>query len=95
MGHLLATWGLELNAASLERPALLAGRKEAPVQMLSCLGQCVFITAVPIVARGKHVGSIVPGSSLQDIILAFRRLTGAELAVLSSWTGSAPPSTAT
>ena len=90
-GHLLAAWGPDLDAASHERLALQAGREEAPVQMLSCLGHCVFITAVPIVEKGKHVGSIVLSSSLQDIILAFRRLAGAELAVLSPRSAAGRP----
>ena len=82
-GRLLAAWGMEVDSAGPERLALLAGRNEAPVQMLSCLNHCVYFTAVPIVERGRYAGSIVLGTGLQDIILAFRRLAGAELAVLS------------
>lgn len=82
-GRLLAAWGREVDAAGPERLALQAGRNEVPAQMLSCLDHCVYFTAVPIVERGRHIGSIVLGAGLQDIILAFRRLAGAELAVLS------------
>ncbi|MGQ9686614.1 MAG: EAL domain-containing protein [Thiobacillaceae bacterium] len=82
-GRLLAAWGMEVDSAGLERLALLAGGNEAPAQMLSCLNHCVYFTAVPIVERGRFAGSIVLGTGLQDIILAFRRLAGAELAVLS------------
>lgn len=82
-GRLLAAWVMEVDSAGPEQLALLAGRNEAPVLMLSCLNHCVHFTAVPIVEREEYVGSIVLGAGLQDIILAFRRLTGAELAVLS------------
>lgn len=82
-GRLLAAWGMEGDSAGLERLALQAGRNEAPAQMLSCQGHCVYFMAVPIVERGGYLGSVVLGASLQDIILAFRRLAGAELAVLS------------
>lgn len=82
-GRRLAAWGVEIDAAGLERLALQAGRQELPVQWLSCSSQCVYFSAVPIVERGRYVGSIVLGSGLQDLILAFRRLAGAELAVIS------------
>ena len=82
-GRLLAGWGLEADSAVLAELALQAGRNESPTQMLSCHGHCVYFTAVPIVEWGAYVGSIVLGSGLQDMILAFRRLAGAELAVLS------------
>ena len=86
-GRLLASLGLEGDITGLDALALQAGRTESPTQMLSCLDRCVHFTAVPIVERGDYVGSIVLGSGLQDLILAFRRVAGAELAVLSPQPG--------
>ncbi len=83
-GHLLAGLGQEGDITALARLALQAGRNEAPAQLLACPDRCVYFTAVPIVERGVYVGSVVLGSGLQEMILAFRRLAGAELAVLSA-----------
>jgi diguanylate cyclase (GGDEF)-like protein/PAS domain S-box-containing protein len=90
-GRLLAAWGQEVDAAGLAALAMQAGRDETPAQLLSCQGRCVYLSAVPLVERGRQVGVIVLGSSLQDIILAFRRLAGAELAVLAPRGGEGRP----
>ncbi len=86
-GRLLAGLGMEADVTALAGLALQAGRSESPAHLLSCLGRCVYFIAVPIVERGSYLGSVVLGSGLQDMILAFRRLAGAELAVLSSVAG--------
>lgn len=82
-GRLLAGWGLDGDAVALGRLAIEVGRRETPGQMLTCSGSCLYFTAVPMVERGHYMGSVVLGAGLQDLILGFRRLSGAELAVLS------------
>lgn len=71
------------DPASLIPLARRAGIRETPMELLACAEQCVYYTAVPIVGEGRNLGALVLGSGLQDLILRFRRLSGAELAVLS------------
>jgi diguanylate cyclase (GGDEF)-like protein/PAS domain S-box-containing protein len=82
-GSLLAAWGQQGDGSSLRHLAVLAGQREAPAEMLSCTGSCLYYTAVPLVDRGRFLGALVLGAGLQDLILRFRGLSGVELAVLS------------
>ncbi len=90
--RLLANWGLESTRPSerLAELARAAARGETAAWRLSCTDQCVHFVAVPVVQRGTYAGALVLGSGLQDLILTFRRLTRAELAVLSSGAGAFP-----
>ncbi len=90
-GTLLASWGGMDDAAEPQRLALRAGRKEEPAERLSCTHRCLHYTAVPLVEKGRFLGTLVFGSGLQDLILHFRQLAGAELAVLSPYASDARP----
>ncbi|MDW8323250.1 MAG: EAL domain-containing protein [Burkholderiales bacterium] len=82
-GRALLAWGrqdLQAPAAALATGAL---RREMPMQALVCPSDCVLQTAVPLMLRGRLAGTLVLSAGLHDVILAFRRIAGAELALVA------------
>jgi diguanylate cyclase (GGDEF)-like protein/PAS domain S-box-containing protein len=83
-GAILGDWGMADAGGFAKRLASEAGKKEAPSYWLDCKPRCVYMTAVPLVERGRYVGAVVLATGLQDLVLDFRRLSGAELGVVDS-----------
>jgi diguanylate cyclase (GGDEF)-like protein/PAS domain S-box-containing protein len=86
-GQLLGDWGTTQANGAARVLALQAGRQEVPAYGLDCHAICLFTAAVPLVERGKAVGSIVLSAGLQDLVMDFRGLSGAEVALLTSEQG--------
>ncbi len=89
-GATLGDWGMADSGGYAKRLANEAGRKEAPSYWLDCKPRCLYITAVPLVERGIYMGTVVLATGLQDLVLDFRRLSGAELGVVDSAEPGAP-----
>lgn len=81
-GIILGEWGAADASGYTKRLSLEAGRAEAPTYWLECNQRCQYITAVPLVDHGLFVGTVVLATGLQDLVLDFRRLSGAELGVV-------------
>jgi hypothetical protein len=83
-----ATGAWPMPAGYTRRLAGEASGREVPSHWLECAPRCLYITAVPLVQRGHYAGTVVLAAGLQDLIMDFRRLSGAELAVLDARGGS-------
>lgn len=79
----LATWGEIANPRTLALRAQDAMVREAPMSWLECGAGCAYQTVLPIVHEGRDLGSVAIVSGLENIILDLRRLSGAEVAVLT------------
>jgi diguanylate cyclase (GGDEF)-like protein/PAS domain S-box-containing protein len=90
-GKLVSAWGQDANITTLQQLVLKAGQDESPQTLLSCEQACLFYTIVPQVHKGRFIGAIVLGTGLQDMILRFRSLSKADLAVLTSVPGDRRP----
>jgi diguanylate cyclase (GGDEF)-like protein/PAS domain S-box-containing protein len=87
-GDTLGLWGL--NAPTPYMPVLAreAVMRETPLYRLECGARCVYLAAVPLVEGGRNLGVEVLAMGLQDFIMDFRDVSGAELAFLESPTAS-------
>lgn len=90
-GEHLATWGQGADEAIVRDLFERSGREEVAIARLACRDQCLHYAAIPMVDRGRFAGAVVLSTSLQDIILAFRRLANSELAVLAPKAAMAHP----
>jgi len=84
----LAEWGMADVGARAKKLAAEAGVAEAPQYWLECSVKCLYTTAVPLVEGGHYLGTVVIATGLQDMVLDFRRLSGVELAIIKTGTGS-------
>lgn len=83
-GRTLRAWGMaegEPRGEILGRAAL---RAEAPTHALRCADACQVVAALPLMREGRDIGALVLAAGLQDLVIDFRRLSGAELAVIAS-----------
>ncbi len=88
----LAAWGDIAHPGTLALHAGDAAVREAPMTWLECSASCAYQTVLPIVYGGRNIGSVAIVSSLENIILDLRRLSGAEVAVLTGpWHRGAQP----
>ena len=83
-GAILGDWGMADAGGYARRLAREAGQRESPSYWLDCKPRCLYMTAVPLVEKGHYVGTVVLAAGLQDLILDFRRLSGAELGVVDT-----------
>ncbi|MBL8484186.1 MAG: EAL domain-containing protein [Rhodocyclaceae bacterium] len=85
-GKLLAQWGgsgkPELPAALTER--LRKGTLEAPVSYLHCGDECRLFALAPVLAEGRTAGAFLVSTSIAELVVAFNRVSGADLAVLAA-----------
>ncbi len=81
-GRVLQTWGSAEGEPRGEVLARAALRAEAPTHALRCAGVCQVVAALPLMREGRDIGALVLAAGLQDLLIDFRRLSGAELAVI-------------
>ena len=87
-GRLLASWG-NLDAGSLppaDSPANVAQVRDSgkPIAELTCSNDCVFYVFAPAFDRDGREVVVGIGELAADLLLAFRQLTGADVALLDS-----------
>lgn len=68
---LMSTWVREVNA------------QEMPMSPLSCHASCIQFAVAPLLVEGKSVGVVVIGVPLVDVILDFKDISGADIALLT------------
>lgn len=71
--------------------ALVARYQQAPEQLTSlieCAAGCRQYLAAPVLAAGTIAGALVLGRSVADTLLAFKALTGADVALLNNEAGA-------
>ncbi|WP_258364283.1 EAL domain-containing protein [Nitrosomonas sp. Nm84] len=68
--NLLLSWVSDVN------------RSEQPINPLLCRDSCIQFIVAPLLVEGKKVGVVVLGISLADVLLAFKRIFGADIGLL-------------
>ena len=59
-------------------------QSEHPINPLLCRESCIQYLIAPILVEGKKVGVVAMGTSLVDVFLAFKRISGADIGLLIS-----------
>lgn len=85
-GRLLASWdtvpwnvgGNEQALAWVEQ----VNRREMPVAAVNCTPGCLQYAVVPVLAKGRSAGALLLGSSLADVVLSFRQVSGNDIGLL-------------
>ncbi|WP_242447349.1 bifunctional diguanylate cyclase/phosphodiesterase [Nitrosomonas supralitoralis] len=67
---LLSTWVSQVN------------QSERPINPLLCQESCIQYIVAPLLVEGKKSGVVVMGISLADALLAFKRVSGADIGLL-------------
>jgi PAS domain S-box/diguanylate cyclase (GGDEF) domain len=85
--HLLAAWGRTvLGESDRDRPTTpwihKANLREQPITRLDCRDECMQYAAVPMLVDGQTIGVVLLGSSLVDIVLSFKQISGADVGLL-------------
>lgn len=57
-------------------------RSERPINPLLCRDSCLQLIVAPLLVEGRKVGAVVLGISLADVLLAFKRIFGADIGLL-------------
>ncbi len=60
---------------------------ETPVRHLSCMNECLLVTAYPVLYNGKNAGTITVASGIADILHNFYTITGHNIGILSTFKG--------
>ncbi len=84
--QLTADWGVTESSHNDDEIILewvkQVNQEEAPINPLLCRKSCIQLTVAPLLIEGKTRGIAVIGISLADALLAFRRISGAEIGLL-------------
>ena len=72
----------DLPESRLRRALAEVRREEAPVTLLACQPLCLLNAFVPVLAGAENVGVLAVGQSIADLVIEFRALTGADLAIV-------------
>ena len=60
---------------------------ERPLTVMSCLSECVQMSAVPILLEGRHTGVLLLARSVADIVLDFKNIAGSDVGVMIKSSG--------
>ena len=55
---------------------------ESPTTAINCQGECILLTAVPILSNQQSVGAIILGKSLNDLIISFNNHSSTNIGLL-------------
>jgi len=84
--QLIADWGSLDNHQNNEQPMLewvkSVNHQEKPIHPLLCEKSCIQHTVAPLLIDGKAGGTVVIGITLTDALLAFNRVSGADIGLL-------------
>ncbi len=83
LNQLNASWG-SLNSSADDRDLLLnwvshVNKSEQPISPLLCRETCIQFIISPLLVEGQKAGVVVMGVSLADVLLAFKRIFGADI----------------
>ncbi|MDD5036392.1 MAG: cache domain-containing protein, partial [Methylococcaceae bacterium] len=91
-GKELAVWNndstesLVVDMETWRRATEETFRKEAPTSFLSCIDACGIHALAPVLINGRVMGQFAVGSSLAEMVLAFRNTSNADVIVMNSST---------
>ncbi|MGH8585680.1 MAG: EAL domain-containing protein [Gammaproteobacteria bacterium] len=72
----------DLPEPRLRRALAEVRREEAPVTLLACQPLCLLNAFVPVLAGDENVAVLAVSQSIADLVIEFRALTGADLAIV-------------
>ncbi|MCP4407505.1 MAG: EAL domain-containing protein [Gammaproteobacteria bacterium] len=84
--QLLAAWGRsgmpEKSDTVTSEWARQSNHDERPVTALDCKADCELYAVSPILMQGRHIGAVLLGSPLTDIVLSFKQISGADIGLI-------------
>lgn len=83
--RLLAGWGIsqsDTHEALMLNWVREVNAQEKPMSHLSCHASCMQFAVAPLLVEGNNVGVVVIGTPLVDVILGFKGISGADIALL-------------
>jgi len=84
--QLIANWGVTgehaKNTEKMKDWVSSVNKLERPIKPLVCRLSCVQYIITPLLVNGQMVGVVAIGTSLADVLLAFKRMTGADIGLL-------------
>lgn len=86
--NLLVKWGeaQQLNGGEARQVAE-SMRQESSVTWVDCTDVCLQYAAAPMLTKGRVVGAVVVSATMADLILAFNRISGADIGFVLNSTG--------
>ena len=91
LNQLNASWdNLEVHMSEqdlIEVWVSQVNQNEKPISPLLCRETCIQYIIAPLLIEGKKVGVVVMGISLADVMLAFKRITGADIGLMIKGNG--------
>ena len=86
--QLLAAWGksglreLEVDSTPMPEWVKDANLHERPGKEFDCIEECALYAVSPMLAYGQHIGAVLLGSPLTDIVIDFKKISGANAAIV-------------
>jgi len=86
-GLISSAWG-QIIYSEKSRAVLLSlvnktRKNELPNDMIQCDLECVHYSVVPIISAGEHVGELLLGRSLTEVIIQFSHITSNDIGLIS------------
>ena len=72
------------NAPNISSWINEVNRLEKPTTLIDCQKECVQYAAVPVLSREKKTGVILVESSLADVVLGFKQISGIDMGIIIS-----------
>jgi len=86
-GAVSSSWGQGVYNKKLRKEILGLVEKtrlsEVPSDFIRCGTECVHYSVVPMILQGKHVGELLLGRSLTEVILQFSKITSNDIGIVS------------
>ncbi len=84
--RLLAAWGKSglpgVDFIPIPEWVKEANRHERPGKAFDCSVECALYAVSPILLHGQHIGAVLLGSPLTDIVLSFKQISGASVGIV-------------
>ncbi|MEZ5582181.1 MAG: cache domain-containing protein [Candidatus Competibacteraceae bacterium] len=75
-------WGEDRQSAQVGRWISQVNASETPVVKLLCDPNCGQYAVLPVLTNGRHVGAVLVGSSVADLVLTASRISGKDIGLL-------------
>ncbi|MDQ7074567.1 MAG: EAL domain-containing protein [Gammaproteobacteria bacterium] len=86
-GEISSAWGQDIYNEKLRGAILTLVEKtrnsELPNDFIRCGMECVHYSVVPMISSGEHVGELLLGRSLTEVIIQFSKITSSDIGIVS------------
>ncbi|MFQ5559930.1 MAG: EAL domain-containing protein, partial [Nitrospinota bacterium] len=85
-GEMLLSWKVpdltDLDSSLMEGWIRQVEKNEYPITALDCSADCRLYAIVPMLANGRYMGTILLGSSLAEIVVNFKHISGVDIGLI-------------